>query len=269
MNDEFRHCASAVASFLERTLPLLTDQWWEQRVLANLTPPQLRNVAERRVNVLGQLDFAALLRIADRNWQDIATALAMPREGRTLIRELIAARNRWAHATGDGVPARDLYRDADTLERFLTLIGADPKTLAVAGGARERAFAALSSGGPTPASPEAARGPAASGPAPRGGTQGEPPADRAPAMPALKQADRIRAFVMEAYVQPARLAGAGGFSVRSGDVHRRMGLANALPAVCSAIGSTKFAALAAAGVVERTGPANSSTVVWRFAFEQD
>ena len=43
-----------------------------------------------------------------------------------------------------------------------------------------------------------------------------------------------------------------------------MGLANALPAVCSAIGSNKFEELAGVTSINRSGPANGSNVYFGF-----
>ncbi|MFC4594099.1 AAA family ATPase [Sphingobium tyrosinilyticum] len=78
------------------------------------------------------------------------------------------------------------------------------------------------------------------------------------------QADRIRAFVLRQIVEPARRAGEHRFAVRAGDVHKQMGLQDAMPAVCSAIGSRKFQALAAVRLVRREGPENSSTTAFTF-----
>lgn len=78
------------------------------------------------------------------------------------------------------------------------------------------------------------------------------------------QADRIRSFVLKEIVEPARRAGQSQVVVRAGDVHKRMGLQDAMPAVCSAIGSTKFQALAAVRLVRREGPENSSTTEFTF-----
>lgn len=80
------------------------------------------------------------------------------------------------------------------------------------------------------------------------------------------QADKIRAFVATEYAEPARREERRSFNVRSGDVHRQMGLSNAMPAVCSAIGSTKFEAFAHVKLSKREGPANSSTVEFTFDF---
>lgn len=78
------------------------------------------------------------------------------------------------------------------------------------------------------------------------------------------QADEIRAFVLKRTVDPARRAGETRFIVRAGDVHKQMGLQNAMPAVCSAIGSSKFQAMADVRLVRREGPENSSTTEFTF-----
>jgi hypothetical protein len=78
------------------------------------------------------------------------------------------------------------------------------------------------------------------------------------------KAARIRAFVLKQIVEPARRAGENRFVVRAGDVHKQMGLKDAMPAVCSAIGSTKFLALAGVRLVRRDGPENSSTTEFTF-----
>lgn len=78
------------------------------------------------------------------------------------------------------------------------------------------------------------------------------------------QADRIRAFVLKQIVEPARHAGESRFVVRAGDVHKQMGLQDAMPAVCSAVGGPKFQALAGVRLVRREGPENSSTTEFTF-----
>ncbi len=80
----------------------------------------------------------------------------------------------------------------------------------------------------------------------------------------MTQAERIRQFALNHYVAPARAAGHGTITIRAGDVHREMGLVNATPAVCSAIGNTKFAQIAHVTPINRTGPTNGANVYFRF-----
>jgi hypothetical protein len=81
----------------------------------------------------------------------------------------------------------------------------------------------------------------------------------------MTQADHIRRFALENYVAPARAARRIDVVIRAGDVHRDMSLANALPAVCSALGGRKFQEFAGATIVERTGPQNGANVRYRFS----
>jgi hypothetical protein len=79
------------------------------------------------------------------------------------------------------------------------------------------------------------------------------------------QADRIRQFAVDHYVGPARAEGRAQVTIRAGDVHQAMGLTNALPAVCSAIGSNKFGQLAGVTLVTHDGPANGANVYFQFS----
>ena len=80
----------------------------------------------------------------------------------------------------------------------------------------------------------------------------------------MTQADRIREFVRDHYITPARAEGRAEITVRAGDIHRSMGLSNAMPAVCSAIGSNKFNEFARVSLHHRTGPANGANVYFTF-----
>lgn len=81
----------------------------------------------------------------------------------------------------------------------------------------------------------------------------------------MVQADRIRQAALEWYILPARSAGQKDITIRAGDLHREMKLTNAMPAVCSALGSGKFELLAGVRRLEVTGPANGANVYFRFS----
>ena len=70
----------------------------------------------------------------------------------------------------------------------------------------------------------------------------------------LKQADRIRFFAAEHFVEPARRDGHQTVAVRAGDIGDRMGLQSNIPNVCNALGGCKFEQLAAVTLAERSGP---------------
>jgi len=114
-----------LALFLEKVLPPLFNDWWNEAVVNILSFQQRRRVNERGIRSLTSLDRAALLRILDQNWYQISTQLDLTSEARHFVKEMQTVRNRWAHADSEGFPVDDVYRDLDTLQRFATVIEAD------------------------------------------------------------------------------------------------------------------------------------------------
>lgn len=129
MNELLQESAGAIASWLEGRLPSLTANWWVEHVVNRLTFQQQRLVDERRIQTLSGLDLAAVLRVLDQSWSELAGADPLPREGRNWVKELQSVRNRWAHAPVGGVGPTDAFRDADTLERLLVVVGANSELL--------------------------------------------------------------------------------------------------------------------------------------------
>lgn len=87
------------------------------------------------------------------------------------------------------------------------------------------------------------------------------------------QADRIRAFVIANIVEPARQRGEADVEIVSGDVHTRMGLENALPAVCNVLEGKIFAEEAKVALLDRHSPIGSdkpsSTIRYRFSLHAE
>lgn len=83
----------------------------------------------------------------------------------------------------------------------------------------------------------------------------------------MTQADRIRQFALEYFIVPARTANQKEVAFRVGDIHKSMGLRNAMPAVCSAVGSSKFERLAQVTQIDRAGPTNGSNVFLNFRLD--
>lgn len=85
----------------------------------------------------------------------------------------------------------------------------------------------------------------------------------------LKPSDRIRKFVIEKLIKPARERGMTSVEIVSGEVHRDMGLSNALPAVCSAIESQALIRLGEVTLLGRHSPIGSdkpsSTIRYTFS----
>jgi len=123
--------ALSLSDFLCKTLPSVGgNDWWARYVLDCLTPSQARSAEGVSVGDLHAFDLAALLRIADRNWAEVALKLKLSREARTLVIELKHARNRYAHTSSKGVKLEDQLRDVDTALRLLQTIGAPMEAIA-------------------------------------------------------------------------------------------------------------------------------------------
>ena len=66
---ELLHNAAAILSaWLKKRLHRITDNWWEECVLAQLTNGQYAIAQSRNITKLEEFDLAALLRITDKNW---------------------------------------------------------------------------------------------------------------------------------------------------------------------------------------------------------
>jgi ATP-dependent helicase HepA len=129
MHDLIRIATTATCEFLEKSLPKLSSNWWDEHVIQRLSFHQSRVAEERRFSTLQQFDFAAMLRIVDQNWRELSDCMNLPREGRNWVKELMTIRNKWSHLSTEEMPPSELYRDADTLERFLLMIGSEQVTL--------------------------------------------------------------------------------------------------------------------------------------------
>ena len=80
----------------------------------------------------------------------------------------------------------------------------------------------------------------------------------------IRNADRIRLCARNYYIDPARERGATEASIRAGDLSRDMGLHDAFPAICSALGSTKFQQCADVPPPTHTTPNPSSSTVFTY-----
>lgn len=128
MIELLKYASASLRSFLEIHLPKLSEDWWHRQVVGKLSYQQQRLVEEKRVERLDQLDLAALLRILDQNWFELQSAAGLPFEGRNWVKEMQSVRNKWAHLSEDEPATTEIYRDADTLSRMLTMLGADAAT---------------------------------------------------------------------------------------------------------------------------------------------
>lgn len=119
-----------LASWLEKVLPELSQDRWENNVAAKISYTQGNRVMNEGISSLSGLDLAALLRVFDQNWNELNHKNQLFYEDRHFLKEMLDIRNRWAHKPTNGYEQDDIYRDLDTIQRFVLLIGADEVLIA-------------------------------------------------------------------------------------------------------------------------------------------
>ena len=118
-----------LVQFLGTNLPAISADWWEKAVIDKLSYTQSERVRKSNITSLEGLDLAALLRVFDQNWHEIAQKCNLSCEERHFVKEMPSVRNRWAHVPSSGYSANDTYRDFDTIQRFLKIINAGKETI--------------------------------------------------------------------------------------------------------------------------------------------
>lgn len=117
--NEFLHTtAVALADWLNKLLPRVTDTWWQDCVISNLSFSQ-REIAESRgFSKLSDFDLAALLRIANKSWYSMRNIAYLPTSERECIRDMMGVRNNWAHCCTE-LPDKDtILQDLNILLSF-------------------------------------------------------------------------------------------------------------------------------------------------------
>lgn len=85
---------------------------------------------------------------------------------------------------------------------------------------------------------------------------------------AARDSDRIRQYVLEQYIEPAREEGREHVDVLVRDINSALGLREAWPNICQALAGRKFQELAQVAEPKRNGADQSSATVFRFRLEQ-
>jgi molecular chaperone DnaK len=109
--------------YLSRTLPAIGgDRWWKFYVLDQLNPYQAHRIKRSKEQALGQLDLAALIRVASASCEEMTVKKYATREFQQLLVTMNAIRNRYAHAPADGIPAEIEARDLENSADFVACI---------------------------------------------------------------------------------------------------------------------------------------------------
>jgi hypothetical protein len=109
--------------FLSNTLPAIGgDRWWKFYVLDQLNPYQAHRLQKARQQSLGQLDLAALIRVALASCEEMIVKKCVTREFQDLLAAMKAIRNRHAHSPADGIPVSIEARDIEISADFVACI---------------------------------------------------------------------------------------------------------------------------------------------------
>ena len=122
--NEYLHSATKeLCVWLEKMLPRVTEDWWNECVMSNLSYAQQELARENGYDKLKQFDLAALLRITNKSWYDMRTFAYLPTSERDCVRSMMKVRNNWAHCAGT-LPDKDVVLQDLTviLDFFETVI---------------------------------------------------------------------------------------------------------------------------------------------------
>jgi len=111
-----------LSQFLENTLQLISNDWWQELVIRRLSEMQYNIVRRNNIHNLDRLDNATLLSILIQNMSEITRIVYLIEEDKNTIFLMKNIRNRIeGHFTGYN-DLFDILRDFDTILRFLRFI---------------------------------------------------------------------------------------------------------------------------------------------------
>ena len=107
-----------LCEWLSKMLPRVTDDWWNECVINNLSYAQKDIALTNGYTELEQFDLAALLRITDKSWYSMRSFAYLPTSDRECVRAMMKVRNNWAHCAGS-IPDKDVViRDLEVILNF-------------------------------------------------------------------------------------------------------------------------------------------------------
>jgi ERCC4-related helicase len=107
MNQYLHKSTIALSEWLSVKLPRISDSWWTECVLDNLSHYQRGRIVEQSIKTLQELDLAALLRVANKSWYELRSVFYLTQQEREYLRKMRSVRNNWAHCAGN-IPDKDI-----------------------------------------------------------------------------------------------------------------------------------------------------------------
>lgn len=113
--------------WLNRKLPNITDNWWQELVVNNLSTLQREHVLNNNITDIKGLDLAELLRVVDRNWFIITSRFFVNNRERANVRKMQEVRNSWAHITPNSISKEKVIADVETIIALMQAFDATMK----------------------------------------------------------------------------------------------------------------------------------------------
>lgn len=124
--NKYIHLSTKLLSeWLDKKLPRLSDDWWNDCVLDKLSDNQRMIAEEKSFSSIFDFDLAALLRLTDRNWYALREITFLPTKERECVRRMISVRNNWAHCAGTLQGKDSIISDVNTILEFLGQLNCD------------------------------------------------------------------------------------------------------------------------------------------------
>jgi len=127
MNEYMFRLNQQIGSWLEKKLPKITDDWWEELVVNNLSQLQRETVDRNNIHEISGLDLAAILRVLDRNWFVISSTFFINNKERGNVRKMQEIRNTWAHITPNDIKKERVIDDVNTIIALMQAFDASMK----------------------------------------------------------------------------------------------------------------------------------------------
>lgn len=127
MNEFMFRLNEKMVMWLENKLPKITNNWWDELVINNLSDLQREHVIKNDIQEIKGLDLASLLRVFDRNWFVITSSVFVNNKERANIRKMQEVRNSWAHITHNDITKAKVIADVETIIELLQTFDAAMK----------------------------------------------------------------------------------------------------------------------------------------------
>ncbi len=127
MNEYMFQLNERLGKWLNKRLPQITANWWDELVLNNLSTLQKEKVLNSNVQELSGLDLASLLRVFDRNWFVITSSFFVNNKERRNIHKMQDVRNSWAHITPKEITKKKVIEDVETIIALMQAFDATMK----------------------------------------------------------------------------------------------------------------------------------------------